>query len=153
VVPTDAGSRQRGGDEALDDVTVQAVAEAADRHLREALDRYRAQLGDGTASTGLTEVVTHLQRGQVDTVLLVNDPSSTDLLWIDPDDPTVVSVDDHVLRESGVRDPQKVRADAALVRAISGTGARLVLVGPDEAPRRHGIGAVLRYADAGSAAT
>lgn len=152
VVPTGAGSRH-GGDEALDDVTVRAVAEVADRHIRAVLDRYRAQLGGGTASTGLTEVVTHLQRGQVDTVLLANDPSSTDTLWIDPDDPTVVSVDDHVLRESGVREPRKVRADAALVRAIAATGARLILVRPDEAPLEHGIGAVLRYADASSAAT
>jgi hypothetical protein len=154
VVPTDAGSRHAGADEtALDDVTIQAIAECADRHIREALDRYGAQQGDDTASTGLTDVVTRLQRGQVDTVLLVDDPSSTDTLWISPDDPTVVSVDDHVLRESGVRDPLKVRADAALVRAIAGTGARLVLIGPGEAPLRDGIGAVLRYADGDSAAT
>jgi hypothetical protein len=154
VVSTDAGSRHAGADEdALDDVTVQAIADVADRHLREALDRFRAQLADGTASTGLTDVVARLQRGQVDTVLLVDDPSSTDMLWIDPDDPTVISVDDHVLREAGVGNPQKVRADAALVRAIVGTGAQLVLVGPDEAPLEHGIGAVLRYADGSSAAT
>jgi len=154
VVSTDAGSRHAGADEdALDDVTVQAIADVADRHLREALDRYRTQLADGTAGTGLTDVVARLQRGQVDTVLLVDDPSSTDMLWIDPDDPTVISVDDHVLREAGVQGPQKVRADAALVRAIVGTGAGLVLLGPDEARLEHGIGAVLRYADGSSAAT
>jgi hypothetical protein len=49
--------------------------------------------------------------------------------------------------------PEKVRADAALVRAIAGTSADLVLIEPDEAPVEHGIGAVLRYADASSAAT
>jgi hypothetical protein len=98
-------------------------------------------------------VVARLQRGQVDTVLLVNDPSSTDTLWIAPADPTLVSVDDHVLREAGVDDPRKVRADAALVRAIVGTGADLVLIEPGEAPVEHGIGAVLRYADASTAAS
>jgi hypothetical protein len=154
VVSTDAGSRHAGADEsALDDVTIQAVAECADRHVREVLDRYRAQLGDGTASTGLVDVVTRLQRGQVDTVLLVDDQSSTDTLWTAPDDPTLVSVDDHVLREAGVDHPEKVRADAALVRAIAGTSADLVLIEPEEAPVEHGIGAVLRYADASSAAT
>jgi Bacterial archaeo-eukaryotic release factor family 2 len=154
LVRTDAGSRHAGADEsALDDVTVQAIAEVADRHVREALDRYGAQRGDGTAGSGLTDVVTRLQRGQADTVLLVNDPSSTETLWIDPADPTLVSVDDHVLREAGVLEPQKVRADAALLRAIAGTGAGLVLVGPDEAALDDGIGAVLRYADASSAAT
>ena len=154
VVTTDAGSRHAGADEsALDDVTIQAVAEIADRHAREILDRYQAQRGDGSASTGLVDVVTRLQRGQVDTVLLADDQSSTDTLWIAPDDPTLVSVDDHALREAGVDDPQKVRADAALVRAIAGTGAELVLIEPGDAPVEHGIGAVLRYADASTAAS
>jgi len=154
VVSTDAGSRHAGADEsALDDVTIQAVAETADRHVREVLDRYRAQRGDGTAGTGLADVVARLQRGQVDTVLLVNDESSTDTLWIAPDDPALVSVDDHVLREAGVDDPRRVRADAGLVRAVAGTGADLVLIEPGEAPVEHGIGAVLRYADAASAAS
>jgi hypothetical protein len=154
VVETDAGSRHAGADEsALDDVTIQAIAELADRHVHDILDRYRAQQGDGTASSGLTDVVARLQRGQVDTVLLVDDQSSTDTLWITPDDPTLISLDDHVLREAGVTDPLKVRADAALVRAIAGTGADLILIGPGEASLEHGIGAVLRYADASSAAT
>ncbi|AGZ41177.1 baeRF2 domain-containing protein [Actinoplanes friuliensis] len=153
LVQTDAGARHAGADEeALDDVTIQAVADIADRTTREAIDRYQAQRGSGQASTGLTDVVTYLQRGQIDTVLLVNDLSSTDTLWIDPGDPTLVSVDDHVLREAGVQNPQKVRADAALLRAIAGTGAHLVLLGPDEVPLDHGIGGVLRYADASSAA-
>ncbi|GAB2608211.1 hypothetical protein Aab01nite_61350 [Paractinoplanes abujensis] len=154
VVSTDAGSRHAGADESgLDDVTIQAVAEAADRQVREVLDRFRAQLGDGTASTGLVDVVARLQRGQVDTVLLVNDESSTDMLWTAPEDPALLSVDDHVLREAGVTGPVKVRADAALVRAIAGTDAELILIGPDEGPVEHGIGAVLRYADASTAAT
>ncbi|MCU7727085.1 Vms1/Ankzf1 family peptidyl-tRNA hydrolase [Actinoplanes sp. KI2] len=154
VVATDAGSRHAGADEsALDEVTIQAVTETADRHLREVLDRYRAQRGVGTASTGLVDVVGRLQRGQVDTVLLVNDQSSTDTLWIAPADPTLVAVDDHVLRAAGVDDPQQVRADAALVRAIAGTGADLVLLEPGEVPLEHGIGAVLRYADASTAAS
>ncbi|BFU45255.1 Vms1/Ankzf1 family peptidyl-tRNA hydrolase [Krasilnikovia sp. MM14-A1004] len=148
VVSTDAGSRHASDETALDDVTIQAVAECADRHVRDVVDRYRAQRGDGTAGSGLPDVVARLPRGQVDTVLLVDDQSSTDTLWIAPDDPTLVSVDDQLLRDAGVSDPQRVRADAALVRAIAGTGADLVLVGPDEAPLEHGIGAVLRYADA-----
>ncbi|MDQ0366833.1 baeRF2 domain-containing protein [Catenuloplanes indicus] len=149
VVATDAGSRHAGADEsALDDVTVQAVADCADRHTREIVDRYRAQAADGTAGSGLTDVVARLQRRQVDTVLLADDASSTDTLWITPDDPALISVDDHVLREAGVENPQKVRADAGLVRAIAGSGASLVLTAPDDGPLPHGIGAVLRYADA-----
>lgn len=154
VVRTDAGSRAAGADEAaLDDVTVQAVADVVDRHTREAVDRYLAQRGDGTAGTGLQDVVTRLQRGQVDTVLLVNDPSSTDTLWIGPDDPTLVSADQETLRQSGVQNPRRVRADAALLRAIAGTGASLVFVGADEVPLEHGVGGVLRYTDGSSAAS
>ncbi|SCL29464.1 hypothetical protein GA0070624_3887 [Micromonospora rhizosphaerae] len=46
---------------------------------------------------------------------------------------------------------REVRADAALLRAIVGTGARLVLVGRGEVPLNHGMGAVLRYAVASTA--
>jgi hypothetical protein len=153
-VQTDAGARHAGADEAaLDDVTIQAVADVADRHTREAIERYEAQRGDDTAGTGLADVVTRLQRGQVDTVLLVNDPSSTDELWIAPDDPTLVATDQELLRQSGVPNPTRVRADAALVRAIAGTGAELVLVEPEEVRLEHGIGGVLRYADASTAAS
>jgi hypothetical protein len=154
VVATHAGSRHAGAeDDGFDEVTTSAIAEVAHRHVTDAVDRYRAQQGDGTAGAGLTDVVTRLQRGQVDTVLLIDDPSSTDMLWIDPDDPTIVSVDDHVLRESGIANPQKVRADAALLRAIAGTSAGLVLVRPEEVTLDHGIGAVLRYADGSTAAS
>jgi hypothetical protein len=123
----------------LDDATVLAVSEVADRHVREAIDRYRAQGGTG----GLADVVTRLQRGQADTVLLNNDPSSTDRLWIDREDPSLVAVDAAALSA-----PIEVRADAALLRAVVGTGADLVLVEPDDLALPHGIGAILRYPDA-----
>jgi hypothetical protein len=154
LVSTDAGSRHAGADrDALDDVTIQAIAEVAERHVREVLDRYGAQRGADQAGAGLADVVTRLQRGQVETVLLVDDPSSTDTLWIAPDDPTLVAADEKLLRDSGIEDVQRVRADAALVRAAAGTGANLVLVAPGEAELEHGIGAVLRYADASTAAS
>ena len=51
------------------------------------------------------------------------------------------------LAAMGVREPQEVRADEALLRALVGTGAGLVLVGPDDADLEDGIGVVLRYAD------
>ncbi|WP_127502714.1 Vms1/Ankzf1 family peptidyl-tRNA hydrolase [Actinoplanes solisilvae] len=154
VVRTEAGSRGAGADEtALDDVTMRAITDTAQKHVRDVIDRFRVQQGEGSASTGLSDVVTRLQRGQADTVLLVNDESSTDKLWIAPDDVTLISVDDQPLREAGVTDPLLVRADAALVRAIAGTGAQLILIEPGEVDLEHGIGAVLRYADASSAAS
>ena len=153
LVSTDAGSRHAGADtDALDDVTIQAIADVAARHVREAVDRYGAQRGVDQAGAGLVDVVTRLQRGQVDTVLLADDPSSTDMLWIAPDDPGLIAADEYLLRDSGVNDPRRVRADAALVRAIAATSADLVLVGPGDVELEHGIGAVLRYVDASTAA-
>ncbi|SDZ45193.1 hypothetical protein SAMN05444365_1188 [Micromonospora pattaloongensis] len=144
LVQTDAGSRAVGADpEPLNEVTIQAIAEVAAEHTRQALDRYAAQEGIGN---GLPAVVQALQRNQVDTLLLVDDPSSTERLWIGPD-PTQISVDPDELADMGVREPQQVRGDAALLRALTGTHASLVLVGPDDVDLDGGVGAVLRYAD------
>ncbi|HEY8533445.1 MAG TPA: Vms1/Ankzf1 family peptidyl-tRNA hydrolase [Micromonospora sp.] len=145
LVQTDAGARAVGTDpEPLNDVTAEAVAEVAAAHTRDALDRYAAQQGIGN---GLSAAVAALQRNQVDLLLLVDDPSSTARLWIGPE-PTQISTDPEELVAMGVPDPQQVRADEALLRALVGTGAGLVLVGPDDADLDDGVGVVLRYADA-----
>lgn len=144
LVQTDAGARALGTDpEPLNDVTVEAVAEVAAAHTQDALDRYAEQQGIGN---GLPAAVAALQRNQVDQLLLVDDPSSTARLWIGPE-PTQISTDPEELAAMGVREPQEVRADEALLRALVGTGAGLVLVGPDDADLEDGIGVVLRYAD------
>ncbi|MEJ3748705.1 Vms1/Ankzf1 family peptidyl-tRNA hydrolase [Actinomycetes bacterium KLBMP 9797] len=144
AVQTDAGSRARGADQhALDDVTIQAVAEVADRHTRAAIDRYGAQEGAGA---GLAAAVAALRREQVAQLLIVDDPSSTDELWVGPS-PHHLALSADELRELGVAEPVRVRADAALVRALAGTGAELILVGPDDAALPDGVGAVLRYTD------
>ncbi|GIF11332.1 Vms1/Ankzf1 family peptidyl-tRNA hydrolase [Actinoplanes teichomyceticus] len=145
VVETDVGARAH---EALDDVTIQAVAERAEAHRREVLDRFRSQLAHGgAAGNGLSEVVTYLSRGQVDTLLMIDDPSSTERLWIGPE-PHELSDDPELLRESGINHPPLVRADAAMLRALVGTDASIVLCDPDEHDLQGGVAALLRYADA-----
>ncbi|HEY0696744.1 MAG TPA: Vms1/Ankzf1 family peptidyl-tRNA hydrolase [Micromonospora sp.] len=144
VVQTDAGFHAPGADPgALDDVTAQAIAEVADAHTRAALDRFGAQehVGDG-----LPAVVEALRRGQVDTMLIVDDPSSTERLWAGPA-PDHLATSPGELRAVGVADPAPVRADAALVRALAGTDASLVLIGPEQPIPDGGVGAVLRYVD------
>lgn len=153
VVPTDAGSRAAGADpEPLDELTARAVAEVAAAHTVDVLDRYRQQRGrEDAAGSGLNAVVAALQRGQVDTVLLIDDPSSTLSLWIGPE-PIHLSLDADELKSMGVEQPQQVRADAAIVRAIAGTDASLILVDSGQLDPAElddsGIGALLRYADA-----
>jgi hypothetical protein len=143
VVQTDAGSRGGGADNtALDDVTTQAVAEVAAGHVAATLDRFGGQQHVGE---GLDQVVAALQREQVDTMLIVDDPSSTERLWIGPG-PTDIAIDpDRLVTVDG---PRRVRADAALVRALVGTGAEITVLGADEAPQLpDGVGAVLRWTD------
>lgn len=146
MVQTDAGSRAAGADPAaLDDVTVQVIAELAAARAAETMDRFGMQQGAGA---GLDAVVTALQRGQVDTLLIVDDPSSTDTLWIGPE-PTDVAVRPEDLTVRPADRPQRVRADAALLRALVGTDASATLLGAQEAPGlTDGVGAVLRYVDA-----
>ncbi|MEV4659747.1 Vms1/Ankzf1 family peptidyl-tRNA hydrolase [Micromonospora sp. NPDC049301] len=145
VVRTDAGSRAGGADQTLlDDLTVQTIAEVADQRISAALDRFGVQEDVGA---GLEAVVGALQRNQVDTMLIVDDPSANGELWIGPE-PTEIAVDPGQLAAMSVDDPQRVRADAALVRALVGTDAALTVLGPDEAPElTEGVGAVLRYVD------
>ncbi|MFK3985164.1 Vms1/Ankzf1 family peptidyl-tRNA hydrolase [Micromonospora sp. NPDC050397] len=146
VVQTDAGFRAGGTDNAaLDDVTVQAIAEVATAHADATLDKFGMQEQIGN---GLDAVVTALQRGQVETMLLVDDASSTEQLWIG-EQPTEIATTAEQLTEMSVARPRQVRADAALVRALVGTDAGLTVLGPDEAPELpDGVGAILRYADA-----
>jgi hypothetical protein len=149
VVETDAGQRAAGADPAaLDDVTIQAIAERAAAHEQNVLDRYHTERGrDAAACTGLPAVVAALQRSQVDTVLLIDDPSSTDHLWVGSG-PLELSHDQAELLAMNVEHPHRVRADAAVIRALACSDGQLVLVGPDEDDIEGGIAALLHYADA-----
>jgi hypothetical protein len=138
---------QAGESGRLDEATERAIAEVAAQNMRAAVDRYGSQ----PHADGLEDVVVRLQRGQVEEVLLVDDPRSTDRLFIGAGDPRLIATDPRTLRESGV-EPVEVRADAALLRAVVGTGAGLLLVEPAEIDLAHGIGAILRYGDGHSAA-
>ena len=148
LVRTDAGARDVGADDTLmDDITVQTVAEVADRRVTAALDRFGVQEDVGA---GLDAVVSALQRNQVDTMLIVDDPSADGELWVGPE-PTEIATDPGQLSDMSVADPQRVRADAALLRALIGTDADLTVLAPEEAPElTDGVGAVLRYVDAGT---
>ncbi|MFI5891327.1 hypothetical protein ACIA5D_14585 [Actinoplanes sp. NPDC051513] len=130
------------------DESERAVAEentraaVADQNTRAALARF----GAGPHAGGLAEVVVSLRDGRVEQVLLVDDPSSTDRLWIGPGDPRLIASEPGALSAAGVR-PVEVRADAALLRAVVGTGAGLLLIGPDDLDLPHGIGAILHDDD------
>jgi hypothetical protein len=154
TVRTELGSRGPNSDpQSLTAVTESAVTEVAQRYTREVVDRYQAQRAGEPAGPGLAGVVETLRRGQVETVLMVDDPTASGRLWVDPGDPTALALDPQTLRDSGVPEPAEVRADAALLRAAAGTGTGLVLVDAEQVELTDGIGALLRYTDASTPAT
>ena len=101
--------------------------------------------GAGRAVEGLAAVVDALRRSQVQTMLLHDDPTSTEVLWTGPD-AMVIGTTAEEVRALGVPEPVQARADAVLLRALAATDAGIQLI-DDEVHLEGGVGAVLRYAD------
>jgi hypothetical protein len=114
-------------------------------HRRQLLEHLQQNLGrERYAAAGVPDVVAALRQGQVDTVVLSHDPSSTLRAWVGPQ-PLDFALDRDDLLATGVENPVQDRLDAALLRAIVGSGAKLLIT-----PNAHdyvpdGIGALLRY--------
>jgi Bacterial archaeo-eukaryotic release factor family 2 len=137
--------------EVLAEVARDEFARLADDATRAGLDSLRSRLPRGQAAEGLADTVTALSNGLVSELFLSDEAfaddgaGGADALWIGPD-PAALAVSVTALRERGVAEPVAERADAALVRALTMTGAELRLVPPDADAPREGIGALLRYA-------
>jgi hypothetical protein len=137
--------REVGADSGLMTAAAEeAVRARTDGETRRRLEDFRAQLGTGQATEGLAETLTALRDGQASDVFIADDPSSTDCAWIGPA-PAEVAASEAELRELLVDQIAQDRADAAIIRAVAGTGAELHLIPEGEQPPRHGIGALLRY--------
>ncbi|TJZ44517.1 hypothetical protein FCH28_29685 [Streptomyces piniterrae] len=117
---------------------------AHDRALLGAFLSQRAH--DGAIAEGLAATVSALQRGQVRALFLNNHPESPVRLWVGPE-PSQLAVTEDELRSYGVRTVRRERADAALTRALVGTGAELILVPEDQLRLHEGVGVLLRYTD------
>jgi hypothetical protein len=158
------GSRAaKDGEGALDAEIAAVVAERLRQRRAEVLDRFAGgEARQDSAVQSLPDVVGALQRGQVDELLLVDDPSSDLTLWA-TGQPGQLALDRADLAAMGVADDaREVRADAAISWALAGTGAGITIFDaapedpalegdPDPASRpprlRDGIGAVLRWDD------
>lgn len=103
----------------------------------------------GPMAEGLAATVAALQRGQVAALLLNRPPGSSLQLWAGSQ-PTQLALTEAELMSFGVRAPREERADEALVRALVGTRAELVVVPESELRLYEGVGALLRYTDPGT---
>jgi hypothetical protein len=152
VVQLEHGTRHDGGDdEQLRAAVDEAVARVAAERDQAVVDRYEQAIGraaagvdDALAAAGLSDTVAALRQAQVDTLLLVDDPSSDALAWIGPE-PVHLALSAEELTALGVREPVQDRLDAALVRAAAGTDAAVVTLAPGQLELTHGLGATLRY--------
>ncbi len=148
LVVLDSGGRAAGTSEEAEQEAVDQALEQHVGHRRAALlDRFREQLGrQQEAVEGVGPVVEALRRGQVEELLLHDDPSSTLRLWVG-EEPLQVGLTEQDARAAGATRPQETRADAALVWALLGSKAGMTLLPDGEQELLEGIGAVLRWSD------
>lgn len=118
---------------------------AQDTALTETFLEQRAR-GWGRAVEGLDAAVEALQRAQV-RALLLNPPADLSTpIWVGRE-PTQLALQAADLRHYGAGSVSEQPADAALLRALVGTGAQLVVVPDEELTLEDRLGALLRYPD------
>ena len=109
------------------------------------VDGFLARRARGTGvAEGLMEVIAALRAGQA-AALLINgtmDPSTR--LWVGVA-PRQLALSEEELRAYGVQPCWQEPADAALIRAVVGTRAELIVVRGVELSMTDGLGALLRY--------
>ncbi|QXJ20893.1 peptide chain release factor 1 [Actinomadura graeca] len=109
-------------------------------------ERFDRELANGQrAVAGLPATVEAVRNGQVETLLLDDDPDSPARLWVGPEPSHVAATPDELREEFGIDDPHEDRADAALVRAVAATDGNLVVLSSDGPNQGLHVGAVLRY--------
>lgn len=146
VRPIEEGGRAAGSStDALERAVRDEVLREIWRERREILEHLQQNLGRREyAVAGVGGVVDALRSAQADTVILSDDPSSTITAWVGPE-ASQFGLDDAEAEAFGVRDVQHVRFDCALVRAVVGTGASLLVTPGAHDYLDGGIGALLRF--------
>ena len=149
LVEVDEGGAAPGADRhALDQAIEAAVVRTLAAEERNLVDRFNQERGrHESAVEGLTETIDALRRAQVETLIVVDDPTAQGTLWVGSE-PTLLSESVEQLRVLGTEHPAQDRADAALVRAAVATGASILVAAQGQVEAKDGVGAVLRYADA-----
>ncbi|HZS19794.1 MAG TPA: hypothetical protein VFA63_02270 [Pseudonocardiaceae bacterium] len=132
-------------DHSIDEEVRRIATERAAKRTRDVLTQFEQERGRtaGLAVEGLEPVIRALQLNQASAVLLRDDPSSELQIWIGPE-PAQLALTEDGLREIDAPVVGLDRADAALVRAVAGSGAELVLLPDptsDTAPNRTGSAA------------
>lgn len=144
ALEVEPGGRHEGaGNDDLNALIDELLAEATDERREQAVERFSAALAKptGLAVQGLEAVTTALREYNVET-LLVGEPEDGEVLT--GPDPASVAVQEEELRLLGVDEIRRARADEAVVLAATAGNATIFSVG-DRAQLDDGFGAILRH--------
>jgi len=146
VVSMDEGGRAAGADrEPVDRRTAELVAEHEARQDAEAIEQVEAAAAHGLSVTGREAVVEALRKGQVETLVLADEPGDETLLV--GGSPLELGVKQQEMDALGTHG-EIVPADRALLAAAVASSAGVVMVPRSAMPEEVPVAAVLRYTDA-----
>jgi hypothetical protein len=145
IVSMDEGGRAAGADrEPVDRRETELVAEHEARAVADAVEKIEAAAAHGLSVSGTDAVVEAMRKGQVETLVLADEPQDEKLLV--GDSPLVLGVNQHDMDALGTHG-SVVPHDRALLAAAVASSAGVVLVPRSAMPGGATVAAVLRYTD------
>jgi hypothetical protein len=146
----DEGGRAAGADrEPVDQREAELVAEHEAREIAETAEKIQAAAAHGLAVTGTDTVVEALRKGQVETLVLAEDPDDEKLLV--GGSPLELGVDQADMEALGSQEVHSVPGDRALLAAAFANSAGVVVLPRAAMPGDDAVAAILRYTDASTA--
>jgi hypothetical protein len=146
VVSMDEGGRAAGADRApVEQREAELVAEHEARADADVLEKLEAASAHGLSVTGTPLVVEALRKGQVETLLLADEPDDEKLLV--GGSPLELGVDQGDMQALGVQEAHSLPGDRALLAAAVATQAEVVVLPRAALPGDIPVAAILRYTD------
>ena len=138
------GERSPGSVDAVAENLARLVASAVAADTEAILEKFREELGQGDrAADGPARTLEALSAGQVEVLLVHDDPDDDRRAWFGPG-PTQVAGTADMLAALGVPAPVEARLVDVAVRAALATGAGVRVIPPGGGPGQD-MGAVLRW--------
>lgn len=141
------GSRAADGSvDAIAAEAVKLVATVVAEDTADLIGKFREEVGQhDRAANGPAAVIEALNAGQVEVLLIHDDPDDRRTAWIGPD-AHHLALESGSLKEMGVDNPVEARLTDALTRAAVGTSAGVRVV-PAASVLEGSVGAILRWAN------
>jgi uncharacterized protein YoaH (UPF0181 family) len=147
VVSMDEGGRAAGADrEPVERRDAELVAEHEAHEESDAVEKIQAAAAHGLSVTGTELVVEALRKGQVETLVLADQPDEESLLV--GGSPLELGIEEADLQALGSQETQLVPVDRALLAAAVASAADVVVVPRTAMPGDIPVAAILRYTDA-----